>query len=183
MLEWAGLAAVAAALYVVECLAWIDAAAVVAFPRVADALGRRRWCCRQGSSLPGNDRGGILFVDPSNMRGAVVVCHRWPFGISPDGISTSTQFVRFQDIETVRAESGDVDVNGRRFAHAASPALAAHLAELIDQLLRTPLDARSGAIEAAIGRTLDEKDAAAVWASFQRRTARLSRWARALFVL
>jgi hypothetical protein len=190
MSEWAALGLVAAALYVVECLAWIESAAVVC----ARTLLRRRWSCAQGATLPGNDRGGVQFVDPTSIQGSLVVCHRWPFSLSPEGVTDlagdgasasafEPQFVAFDDLKTVASEFGEIHLNGTRFARVSSSVLAAHLAEHIRRVWHLAPSERESEIKAAIRATLDDKGARATWKAFEEKTWRLSLLCNGLLVL
>src|SRR5687767_7318719 len=82
MSEWIILGLVAAGLYLVECIAWIRSDAIVCFRQPL----RRRWRCKRGDSLPGNDRGGVVLVEPMAWLGSLVVVEPWPFSLSPDGV-------------------------------------------------------------------------------------------------
>src|SRR5215475_13557803 len=127
MSDWAILAYVAVALYGFECLSWIEAAGVACF----NPLLGRHWKARQGAALPGNERGGLALLDPMSLGGSLVVCHRWPLCMSPDGLAnvavnrvasygTTRRYIPFEDIHNVRAEFGDIHINGARFARVSS---------------------------------------------------------------
>src|ERR1051325_3681899 len=131
MSEWALLGLVAVVLYVVECLGWVEAAAVVVFR--APVLGR--WRCGQGETLPGNTRGGLVLLDPLVLDGSVVLCHRWPLSLSPDGVTNAAidggvplpadpQYIPFDEIQTIREECGEIKINGTRVARVNSSVLA-----------------------------------------------------------
>src|SRR5438105_4759085 len=118
MSEWAILGLVALVLYLVECFAWVEAAAVDCFK---PAL-RNRWRCAQGATLPGNQRGGLVILDPLTLSGSVVVCHSWPFSVSPHGLTnlavdggtvppSELSYIPFDELQTVRAELGEIYVN------------------------------------------------------------------------
>src|SRR5687768_3558968 len=83
MSEWILLGLVAAGLYLFECLAWIAATAVAC----VRAPARRRWTCASGTTLPGSERGGLVFSDPLTIRGNLVVCRQWPLAVSPEGVA------------------------------------------------------------------------------------------------
>ena len=188
MSDWIALGAAAAGLYFVECVVWVDAAVTACF--TAPPLGR--WRCSSGDALPGNDRGGLAVLDPMNVSGGVVICHHWPFSINADGVTdlttgsgvdaqTPPRYIRFDDLETVRAEFGDVYINGERFARAGSSALALHLARLIHRVWHSPDSERGAVIESAIDDTLDEKAVTSTRADFCRDTRALRLWCSSLF--
>lgn len=181
MSDWAALAVVAAAFYLIECLAWIDSAACVCFARPL----RTGWKCAAGAELPGNDRGGVLLVDPLSVSGALVACHPWPFCISPDGVTNvvaydapdtghEPHYVSFEHIKTVRAELGDLRINGERFVRLGSSSLALHLAEQIERVWKQRVEDRASEIKAAITRTLDGGAVVEQWAAFQHSVGRLA---------
>jgi hypothetical protein len=190
MSEWVALGLVAAALYVVECLAWIESAAVVCVKKL---LGRH-WWCSQGAALPGNDRGGLLIVDPASIQGSLVVCHRWPFSLSPDGVTDvaagsssgsalESRFVAFDELKDVNTEFGEILLNGQRFARVSSSVLAADLAEQITRVWRCSSAEREAEIKTAIRATLDDKAARTAWTEFAAKTRRLNALCTGLFVL
>ena len=181
MADWTALIVVAGLLYVVECLAWIESAAWVCF----ESSLRTGWKCTTGEALPGNDRGGVVLVDPLRVSGALVVGYSWPFSMSPDGLTDATsdhstearvepRYVSFHDVETVRAELGEIRINGERFVRLASSSLALHLADQIQRVWKRPAEQRSAEIEKAISETLDREGALNRWALFQQRVRPLA---------
>jgi hypothetical protein len=187
MSEWVALALVAALLYLVECLAWIESAAVACF-----RTPRGSWTCAGGAALPGNERGGVALADPLHVRGSLAVCHVWPLSLSPDGVTNLTphgavpperpgvRYVSFEELKSARAEFGDIHVNGTLFARVASSVLARDLAAAIQRLGKASAERRDAEIAAIVEDTLDAKGAAEAWAAFGRRTRTLSAWCTAL---
>jgi hypothetical protein len=155
---------------------------------------RRRWTCGQGATFPGNERGGFIMVDPTNLEGSVVVCHVWPFSVSPQGLTNiavdggtrlppEVRYIPFDEIQTIRAEFGDIHVNGKRLAHVSSSVLASHLARQIERIRRMPLDGRASEIKDAVRETFDQSAATTRWAWFAERTRALSALCFALFTI
>jgi hypothetical protein len=190
MSEWAILGLVALGLYLLECVAWIEAAAVACFKPPSRSL----WKCGQGTSFPGNDRGGLIMADPTRLEGSVIVCHAWPFSVSPHGLTNcpadggislppEVRFVAFADVRTIRAEFGEIHVNGTPLTHVSSSVLASHLARQIERIRRSPFDQRASEITNVVRATLDQRGAAAQWASFAKRSQALSLLCLALFLI
>jgi hypothetical protein len=190
MSEWALLGLVALGLYLLECVVWIEAAAVACFK----PLFRRHWKCGQGAAFPGNERGGLIMVDPTNLEGSVVVCHMWPFSVSPQGLTNiamaggtwlppEVRYIPFEEVQTLRAEFGDIRVNGERLAHVSSSVLATHLARQIERIWRTPLDKRASEITEVVRETMDQSGATARWSWFGETTWALSLLCFALFTI
>jgi hypothetical protein len=181
MADWTALLVVASLLYLIECLAWVESAAWVCF----DPPLKTGWKCTTGEALPGNDRGGAVLVNPLRVSGAIVVGHRWPFSMSPDGLTDATsddskemaaepRYVSFDEIETVRADLGEIRINGERFVRLASSSLALHLADQIERVWKRPTEQRASEIEKAICETLDSEGAVNRWALFQQRVRPLA---------
>jgi hypothetical protein len=189
MSEWIVLGWVAVALYLFECCAWIEAAAVACFK---PAL-RSFWRCVRGATLPGNERGGVVMLDPTNLGGAVIVCHVWPFSLSPFGLTNlavdggtgspqEPRFIPFEEVETVRAEFGEIYVNGKRLARTSSSVLATQLVDLIECIRRRRPGERASEIKAAIVQTLDDGAATRRWVRFEKATRTLRACCVMLFV-
>src|SRR5688572_22186798 len=181
MADWTALIVVAGLLYLVECLAWIESAGWVCF----EPPLRTGWKCTTGEALPGNDRGGLVLGDPLRVSGAIVVGYSWPFSMSPDGLTDVTsddrtevgvepRYVSFDGIKTVRAELGEIRINGERFVRLASSSLALHLADQIERIRKRPAEHRASEIEKAISETLDSEGAVNRWALFQQRVRPLA---------
>jgi hypothetical protein len=189
MSEWLALATVASALYLFECLVWIEASAIACFKIPL----QRGWRCAAGASLPGNDRGGVTFVDPTTVRGSVVVCHRWPVSLSPagvtnlafdgacDGSSTDPTYIPFEEVKEVRVQLGDIHINDVRIARLSSPVLAIAIADHIRRIWQCPPSKRPQAITRAVAAALDHKAANAAWHAFQSRTTVLRMWCECVF--
>lgn len=189
MSEWVVLGFVAAGLYVVECIAWIEAAALACFKA---PLGGG-WRCAQGATLPGNDRGGAIIVDPTDVRGSVVLCHLWPVSVSPEGITNlavdsriasapKPRYITFDEFKTLRAEFGEIQINGERLARLSSSVLASALVDQIHRVWRCAPGERSSVIKTVIDETLDDKAASATWIAFQQRVHVVSACCYSLFV-
>ena len=187
MSDWATLFAVAAALYLVECVAWIEGPATACFK----PLLRGAWRGARGEDLPGNDRGGLALLDPLNIRGSLVVGRGWPFAMSPDGISNlgsdswtlgraEPRFITWSDIQTVQANFGTLDINGAPFARVGSTMLAGDLADAIRALGRLAATDRAAAVESAVRGALDENRVQDAWAEFCRHTRGLAMLASGL---
>jgi hypothetical protein len=179
MSEWVVLGIVAAGLYLVECLAWIRSDAVVCFRRPF----LRHWRCARGERLPGNDRGGGLFLQPVAWSGSLVVIEQLPFSISPTGIvdvgvgtpsAREPRFIDFDEVWSIHVEFDELHLNGRPFARLHSSARAALVAADLRSIWKRPRQERASAIGSMIKRALDAKGAGAAWTDFQRRTRTLS---------
>ena len=180
MSDWLTLFALAGALYLVECLAWIEAPASACF---VPAL-KRGWMCARGEDLAGNERGGLALLDPLTTGGSLVVSSPWPFALSPDGLSSAgsdpwtlagaePRTLAFHEIETVQANVGRLAINGAPFVRVGSVMLAADLAQQIRALARQPAGDRAAAIESAVRAALDEARAQEAWSAFRRDTRSL----------
>lgn len=187
MSEWIALGLVALALYVIECIVWIEAAAVACFK-----TPRHSWKCAEGSALPGNERGGLLVADPTNPCGSVVVSRSWPFSVSPDGITNLSPLddwpagveplhFPFDDIKTVRTELGEIQINGARFIRLSSSDLAIYLTEQIHRFWNHPVHERAAEIRLAVEETFDVSSATSTWRDFRRRTRALRTCCSILF--
>ncbi len=182
MADWVTLFALAGALYVFECLAWIEGPATACFTPILT----NRWTCVRGEDLPGNDRGGLALADPFTVRGALVVGHPWPLAMSPDGISNmgsdawtlanaEPRAIRFDDIESVHANVGRIEINGAPFVRVGSVMLAVDLAQQIRDLIPQPATGRASTITLAVRAALDETRVQEAWTAFQLETRGLAR--------
>lgn len=172
MSDWLALAVVAGALYLVECLAWVRPTAVCCFVSVG-----RGWWCRRGSSLPGNERGGLALVDPLTFDGGVVLCAPWPVSLSPDGVAnvrptdaggvSAPVFVPFEAVGSVEARDADILFGGKLFARAPGPRQANELVAMIHRLARHPADHRPSALAREVAACFDEAAAAETWRAFR----------------
>lgn len=179
--DWVTLFALAGAIYLFECLAWIEGPATACYtPGLKDS-----WNCARGEDLPGNERGGLALLNPVNTAGALVSSSPWPFAMSPEGISNAgsdpwtlggaePRAVAFEQIETVHASVGRIAINGAPFVRVGSVMLAADLAHLIRELVRQPATGRAAAVESVVRAGLDETRVANMWSEFGRDTRRLS---------
>ena len=186
MFDWWVLLAIVYALYLVECVAWIDRAAWVCFTVPA----RGRWRCTRGSELPGNDRGGFLLANPLSSSPAVVACGLWPISISPAGVSNvpagepasarAPAYVAFTDIRSVRADLNGLSVNGQLLARASLP-LSNVLAGLIDSCRTADLNQREIQIREALAEAADGRRVQRRWMECLQRTRRVQKSAALLF--
>lgn len=188
MSEWAVLGLVALALYLMECVSWVDAAAVACFK----SGFRSRWKCGQGSTFPGNEGGGLLLRHPMRLEGSLVVCRVWPVSLSPEGVtnvavnggtcrSAEPRYISFEELRTIRVELGEIIVNGQRLARLSSQASATHVARQIERIWQTRPEQRASQITAVVQEALDENGAAARWARFVEETRTLRALCFALF--
>jgi hypothetical protein len=176
--DWWVLLAILYALYVVECLAWIDRASWVCFTVPL----RGFWRCTRGSELPGNDRGGFLLANPLSASPAVAVCALWPISISPEGVSNGTSaYVPFTDIRSVRGDLSGLYVNGQLMARASLP-LGLFLAGLIDDCRTADGSARrEQEIRKALATAADASKALARWTESRQQTRAVEVSATILF--
>ena len=181
MSDWATLFAVAAAVYLVECVAWIEGPSTACFRPVL----RRAWTGARGEDLPGNDRGGLALLDPLNTRGSLVIGRGWPFAMSPEGVSNlgsdawtlaraEPRFIAWSQIDTIQANFGRLDINGAPFARVGSTTLAIDLAEELRVLGRLAATDRRAAVESSVRGALDESRVQDAWAAFRRHTRGLA---------
>ena len=181
MADWVTLFALAGAIYLFECLAWIEGPATACFAPIL----RKTWTCARGEDLPGNERGGLALLDPMSTGGALVVGGPWPFAMSPDGISNlgsdpwtlanaEPRSVAFEQIQTVHASVGRLEVNGAPFVRLGSVMHAADLAQQIRDLVQQPATGRASAIESAVRDALDEARVQDTWTAFRRETRGLA---------
>jgi hypothetical protein len=181
MADWVTLFALAGAIYLVECVAWIEGPATACFRPVL----RGAWTGARGEDLPGNDRGGLAFVDPLTTSGGLVAGRGWSFAMSPDGISNlasdpwtlgraEPRFIAWSEIQTVQANFGTLDINGAAFARVGSTMLAVDLAEDVRVLGRLAATDRAAAVESAVRGALDENRVQDAWTGFRRQTRGLA---------
>lgn len=180
MSEWSVLALAACILYLVECLAWIEAGAAACW---IPPLGAG-WRCARGTELPGNERGGLALPDPLRVGGTLVVSYPWPFSIDLNGIASVTadgwlattvtsRYIEFDDIRTVRADSGVVTINGQRFVQLGSSTAALWFADQIEQVRGRSVASRAAAIRSVVAQTLDGERVASARTAFLRATRTL----------
>jgi hypothetical protein len=181
MSDWIALGLVAFALYLVECLVWVHAAAAAC----VRSPGSGRWRCTRGADLPGNDRGGLAFVDPLSVTGAVVVCHPWPFSVSTEGLTNIAaesgtvpddvpRFIGFDEIRSIEARLNGIHVNGERFARVDSMTIASDLVDRVERVRRRNTRQRPSEIKAIIAETLDSDRVHAAWQGTRDRTRLLA---------
>ena len=187
MADWVTLFALAGAIYLFECLAWIEGPATACFTPIL----RNAWTCVRGENLPGNERGGLALLDPLSTGGALVVGTPWPFAMSPDGVSNlgsdpwtlgsaEPRAVAFDQMQTVHASVGRLEINGAPFVRLGSVMHAADLAQQIRELSQQPATGRAAAIESAVRVALDEARVQDSWTAFRRETRGLAMVATAL---
>ena len=187
MADWVALFAIAAALYFIECLAWIEGPATACFAPVL----RSSWICARGEDLPGNERGGLALLNPLRLTGSLVASSPWPFAMSPEGLSSfgshpwtlagaAPRALPFAEIQTVEASFGRILINGAPFVRVGSVMFAADLACQIRELSRQTATERTAAIESAMRTALDETRVQETWSAFRRDTRRLATVATAL---
>ena len=187
MYEWSSLVFVAGALYLFECMAWIQPGATVVFRRALNGA----WCIARGKALPGNERGGIAFLDPLGFRGSLVVCQSWPFSVSADGVTNlapasqtvnEPEFIRFDEIRTVEDQLGDIRINGERFVRLKSSAIAEHFAHQIRRVLAKSEHERVSEITDIVQASFDNASARLAWMQYQSLARRLSILCASVFV-
>ena len=191
MADWLALFAAAAALYLLECCAWVKAATTVCYRTPWQS---RVWRVARGSDLPGNHRGGIAFVSPLRVSGSVTVPGDWPISISPEGVAniaatttyvatSASRHIAFDSIKTVSRHLNQLLINGNAFAEASSAALAEHLVQLLRRLREQPVRRRASTIRSAVNDVFDRKAAEKAWSAAQSRGRGLAPWGAVLGAL
>ena len=174
MSEWATLALVAIALYLLECVRWIEASVLACYRSTL----RFGWRCRPGTSFWGNERGGLLVLNPMALDGSLVIGDTWPLSLSPHGLTNlgvdggtwvphEVRYIPFSDVHEVRAEFDEVHVNGRRFLRVSSPAVAVHLSRQLTRIWSAKSDQRVSEIQAVVREAFDDVAALARWKAFE----------------
>lgn len=186
MSEWGGLFAVAAALYLLECLVWVRPTVQLCYRQPVSG----RWATAAGTELFRVGGRGVALASPFHFRGAAVICRPdmaiCPSGLSnplhPTSIDGSQRYSSFQDVHALSTDEADLSINGKVFARLTSKRLAAGVAAQLKELKGLGWDKRERSIVRAIRAEVDAAAASREWAGFQGNTRTLARICAALFV-
>lgn len=169
MTDSGGLGAVALVLYLWECAAWVpeEAEAYHTSLRRRGRLARESWALERppgrivlGPLLPGT--------------GGVALCEARPPRLSPLGVcacamnaggpaatggagSTSAEAIPWERLEPIRADGRTVRSGPRAIAKTGTPAYAAQLACVAEDVRRAGPERRAKAIEQELDRLLDDE--------------------------
>ena len=178
MSDWTALFAVCVAIYLIDCVAWIERGTLACCLR----FRRDRFWCVTGDDLPGNDRGGLVVCQPLSMSGSIVACKDAPVSMSPEGIASNDRYIPFDSIRSSAAGIDGVYVNSTLFAKITPFSAATVAADRIGRVRALPRGQRAQAIRDIVESTLDGAQVAADVATFHRAAGRVSTSSAALFV-
>ena len=186
MSEWGALFAVAAALYLSECLVWVRPHVRLCYRQPFTG----RWATAAGTELFRVGGRGVALASPFHFRGAAVIC-RPDISVCPSGLSNtsdstaidgSQRYWPFQDVKAFSTDEADLFINGEVFARLTSKRLAAGVAAQLKELRGLGWEKRERGIVRAVRVEVDAAFASTEWASFQSSTRTLARICAALFV-
>lgn len=153
-----------AALYLLECIAWVGRGS---FP--FRGMGATR--CRPVNTAIafGNDHGVFVLKNPLPPFGLLFESAVWPVLISNENVVAAPSLTpvpgspadagaacaALSEFKTVAAEGAWLRLNGARWARAADAASAQRAAKLLRRLAGLPLERRGAALADAIGHAFD----------------------------
>ena len=181
---------VLAVLYAWECACWVTRGTVV----FRSWLGRA-WHSSPPSTLLGNQRGGFTFAHPLPPLGALFTAETFPLALSPNAVLTEsaggvTSGARsgqdetcfpWERIERVEADGRKLLVNDALLLKAASPMMAAHLAQLLRKLKQAKAVERESLLRHALREQVDISRLETRWREFRDSTCTLRWVTNALF--
>lgn len=157
-----------AAFYLSECSIWLRRQ-IQGFSSIGGRFRRLRTL-----SFVENNEGGLVVTNLLPFT-TTFLCEEWPIAISPAGIdrlvdlrdssgadsdtggsiAVPPPFPAFDEIQSIRAVERQVLVNDRRIAHVGLPAQARFMAELLQNVWKTPAAQREAAIDAQLAQATD----------------------------
>lgn len=178
-------------LYLSDCFCWVR--------RQSLAFVSPWWRCwrvAMGSALFGNDRGGLLLLNPLPPLGRVFLAHLSPISLSPAGVCAANRqslpgavrprqsgnAIAFERIERAAADGLLLKINGARFAGCGSARQAAGLAATINAVVALPAAEREAAISAHLAGQFAREKAAETLEQARSLTRPLSWWCLIFFV-
>lgn len=179
------------AIYAWECACWVPRGSVAFL-----TWSGRRWQPVHPGTLLGNLRGGLVFAFPLPPLGTVLAGTQFPLSVSAEAVLAyvapavnpggrpvqSAKLCRFDEFRAVAVKAKNVIVNDEVLVRAASPLLAAHLAEKLRLLGKTPAPARAKAIENLMREGFDTTAIERRWRAFQNQSARVRLLTNFLFL-
>jgi hypothetical protein len=187
------LIAVVAVLYLSECVVVLRYGSLL----VRAGGWRRGGAVVHPSALWGNEKGGLVWLNPFPPFGSAFVCHQWPLTITRElacsyvGQSINFRRRRQQDAVLIRAEhvrdvrqsAAAIHVAGARFASLVDERQARRFALILGQWAALPATDRDAAIAAWVQSAADERAAGALVEEYHRCTSGLRPLCYVLFVL
>ena len=181
---------VLAALYLWECGCWVSRGSVAYRTRFGG-----QFHSVHPSRLLGNQRGGFVFAHPLPPLGTLFLTHQWPLSLSEQSVLAfvspsmnpgsrppqSGKFCTFAEIQTVKAQSKNLFINGKPFVCVASAGWANHVARLLQELTSLPSAKRGKAIELLLHQAWDRKAMEQRYGEFRDQTRFLRMLSNVLF--
>ena len=196
MSDLAELVVVVVALYLAECFMWVRRGAV-AFCSRGGAGGGGRHRIAHGSAALGNNRGGLLFLDPLPPIGSAFVSYAPAISLDAHGAYSYTaqtigphgpaeqpgKYFALEEIRGIAAVSGEIRINGELFADVGDAAIASRYVTLLEQLRRASPDGRDALIDQSLAAATDLDAIRAARQRYMKKSAALRWAAHGLFVL
>jgi hypothetical protein len=179
-------------LYFTECWAWIRIDT-----GVFRSWGTRLCSSIQPATVLGNDRGGLLFLNPLPPFGSLFLCREWPLSIDREGISTQVTSsigrrknvmdagasIRFADVRGIWHANGDVLINGETILSLGVARAADHFAGLLTTIWKANPAEREGLIDIELARVNDLQAARTLFSRYRSESARLRFFCHVMFIL
>ena len=138
-----------------------------------------------------------MLANPLPPLGCAVIAHQWPLSLSPrgvlafvaqsvnpDSLSLHTGiFFRWEDIQSVAADSRKILVNRKVFVHTDSPRYARLLAKLLQRLAKLPDSERELAVKRAVNESLNAEAVQQRFQEFRPGSHRLRHRCNLLFIV
>jgi len=158
-------------LYLSDCLLWVRKRSVAFVSPWC-----RRWRVANANPLFGNERGGLLFLNPLPPLGHVFLSDPSPVSVSPVGVCTFDRQPRFfpgrvtprarsltfAEITRSSTDSAFLLINNRKFAKCATTKQAKAISELINATIDAAPSAREGLIYRHITKQFAVDEAASI---------------------
>lgn len=181
---------VVVALYIWECACWLRRHGLA----FASWLGRR-WRALPPGGLIANQNGGFVFAPPLPPLGTIFVTHQFPLSFSPEAVlgfvatnvnpgwrpAQTGKLFRLDGIRETRVHGRKLLINGETLATFASPALARHAGNLLQQLLKLNPAERTATLARFYRANLDARSAETRCREFQTRARAVRLLANFLF--
>ncbi|HEV2210719.1 MAG TPA: hypothetical protein VG167_18245 [Verrucomicrobiae bacterium] len=167
---------VLALLYLWDCACWLRRGSA----GIRTWLGYR-WQVVHPGTLLGNARGGFILAAPLPPLGSVFITHQLPVSLSPEAVLAfvpsslnpgwrppqTGKCIGWDQMLRVEARGAGVHVNGEPLLKAATPGLAAHLADTLRTLKELPLARRQAALQKLLHESLQSRLVAQRWQEFK----------------
>ena len=168
-------------IYLSDCLAWLPPSGFAFI-----SFWGKRFEVKRASVKFDAIRRGFVVLNPLPPFGTVYVGETWPLSLDETGIAPlsrenpnpgpligalpGTGFIAWEQIETIGTHDLDIEINGERFALAATKASAKRLAQQMEAIRCLPEVERSAAIAELVSRRFRHRDVARLHRFFRRVT-------------